>query len=355
MPQCVNNMERKREFDVLRALACLGVVYLHVAAPALRQFDDMLTWHVSNLLTSLCTAAVPIFFMMSGALALGREKTADVNDLFRRRLWRVLVPFAVWTLIMLGYYLWRDGAEAAKKAAENLLSVPVTTPYWFLYAYLPLLLIAPLMRKMVEGMERRHWNYLLLLWLACSVLPHTLPISWRRSWYPGYSLNFLGGMLGYFLLGYRLTQIKYKGKPWQFALAAGVLVLCIAGGTYGMSMRYAVYSELLKSYLSLFVVLLAVCLFLLARSVAETKPNRLCGRGWGVLSNASFGVYLSHPLLMDVIRRAASGETLIAIDSLGVQAWYFAAVAIASVALSRAAEKLPGIGFLLCGSKWKRG
>ncbi len=354
-------MGRKREFDVLRALACLGVVYLHVAAPALRQFDDMLTWHVSNLLTALCTAAVPIFFMMSGALALGRKKTEDLADLFRRRLWRVLIPFAVWTLLMLGYYWWREGAGFALKKAEGLLYAPVTTPYWFLYGYLPLLLIAPFLQKMTDGMSEKHWRYLLGLWLAFSVLPQTLRafLPWSVSsnirWFPGYSLNFLGGMLGYFLLGAWLARVEIKQKPWKFVLAVLVLTLLIAGGTWLASMHRGEYSEQFKSYLSLFVVLLAVTLFLLIRAVVEAYPQRGNGRLWRILANASFGVYLSHPIVMDVLRHVLSGDSLLKIDSLGIQMGYFALVAAASVFVSVAAQKIPVIGYLLCGNTREKG
>lgn len=60
---------RRWDYDLLRVASMVGVVYLHTAAGALRQLGTPL-WHFSNLLSSLATAAVPLFFMLSGALLL---------------------------------------------------------------------------------------------------------------------------------------------------------------------------------------------------------------------------------------------------------------------------------------------
>ena len=52
---------RRWDYDLLRVASMVGVVYLHTAAGALRQLGTPL-WHFSNLLSSLATAAVPLFF-----------------------------------------------------------------------------------------------------------------------------------------------------------------------------------------------------------------------------------------------------------------------------------------------------
>lgn len=57
---------RRWDYDLLRVASMVGVVYLHTAAGALRQLGTPL-WHFSNLLSSLATAAVPLFFMLSAA------------------------------------------------------------------------------------------------------------------------------------------------------------------------------------------------------------------------------------------------------------------------------------------------
>ena len=65
---------RRLDFDLIRAASMAAVVYLHTAAGGLRQSEDMALWHLSNLLSSLAVAAVPLFFMISGALLLGSDR-----------------------------------------------------------------------------------------------------------------------------------------------------------------------------------------------------------------------------------------------------------------------------------------
>ncbi|MBQ3055357.1 MAG: acyltransferase [Oscillospiraceae bacterium] len=351
-------MGRRRDFDLLRVICSIAVVYLHVAAPALRQTANMGVWHVSNFLTAVCTAAVPLFFMISGALALGSDKTADVGDLLKRRLWRIAVPFVVWSAIAVGCLYLRDGKTVAYGALVAAMVRPVITPYWFLYAFLSITMLTPLLRRLVAALDERGWKYLLGLWLVFSVCSSTLRgfMSYSAGqwfgWYAPYSLSFLGGMLGYYLLGHWLANLKVTVKAWKFGLVALVSVLVIAIGTRWASIRIGEYSEQFKSYLALPVVVLAVSLFLLARVLWETKTS---GKVLGKLAGASFGVYLSHPILMDIIRRAASGETLLQITTLPIQAVYFLVVVAASVLLSLIIQELPGLRYLLLGIRRKKG
>ena len=91
---------RRWDYDLLRVASMVGVVYLHTAAGALRQLGTPL-WHFSNLISSLATAAVPLFFMLSGALLLSHPRTAELGTLFRRRLPKVLIPLLAWSGVVI--------------------------------------------------------------------------------------------------------------------------------------------------------------------------------------------------------------------------------------------------------------
>ena len=81
---------RKAGLDLCRILACLAVVTVHTvmlfwdidpAAPA---------WAVWNCLTLVVRLGVPLFFVISGALLLGREKL-DLRRHLRRTLHLILL------------------------------------------------------------------------------------------------------------------------------------------------------------------------------------------------------------------------------------------------------------------------
>ena len=249
---------RRWDYDLLRVASMVGVVYLHTAAGALRQLGTPL-WHFSNLLSSLATAAVPLFFMLSGALLLSHPRTAELGTLFRRRLPKVLIPLLAWSGVVIALAGVLSGPQAALDKLIPLLNTPVMVPYWFLYALVPIYLVSPLLKKMTDGLSEAHWNYLVGLWLIATIGMDTLcdlaPAGpWQSALTVHWTLNldFVGGYLGYFLLGARLARLQKlprRGTLWGVTAASFAV---IAAGTFWLTSRTGVYDERIKSYLHLF-------------------------------------------------------------------------------------------------------
>lgn len=298
-------MKRRRDYDTLRVLSMLGVVYLHVAAGTLHGPCDTPLWYFSNLLSSLATAAVPLFFMISGALLLSDPKSADPSLVLRRRLPRVLVPAVVWSLLVV-FLTWGDlGFDAALQQFLNLPWLAAITPYWFLYALVPMYLLLPFLKRLADHMEPKHWNYLMGLWVFLTLLPHTLqtfiPAPWNGLVTENTTLtvSLLEGYLGYFFLGAYLERVaeKFSRKVlWLICLADWAI---IAVGTWWSTRGTGLYSEDFLSYKNLFAMVLAASLFLLAKSYLE--HGRASGRALKFLSACSFGVYLSHAMAIKVV------------------------------------------------------
>lgn len=294
---------RCQYLDVLRVSSMLAVVYLHTAAPSLRQFDQMPLWHFSNVLTALCTIAVPIFFMISGALLLSSEKTADPCYLLRHRLPRILVPFALWSLVAVLAAVQEASPETAKGMLKGILSTPVITPYWFIYAIVPIYLLSPLLKKLADAMPPTLWRYALLLWFVFSSLIKTmrelLPARYGAllTGNPVYHLSLAGGFAGYFLLGYALSKLQRLPKRNVLWLVTALDLAFIILATWRRSTGE--YTEQFKSYLSVYVVVLSAAVFLLARSYLEGKTLR--SRLLPLLSGISFCVYLVHPRVITLL------------------------------------------------------
>jgi surface polysaccharide O-acyltransferase-like enzyme len=58
---------RKNHLDLLRAIACLSVVMIHVSAEYVVRGSAGADFWLGNLLDSLSRAGVPLFVMISGA------------------------------------------------------------------------------------------------------------------------------------------------------------------------------------------------------------------------------------------------------------------------------------------------
>ena len=347
--------KRRSDYDLLRVLSMLGVVYLHTAAGALRHPENPAVWHFSNLVTALATTAVPLFFMLSGALLLSRPETADPRVIFRRRLPKVLLPLLAWSGIIILLTSRGDPAGAASLLV-NLFHAPVVVPYWFLYALVPMYLLAPLLKKMADGLTPALWRYLLGLWFVLvpglRTLRALLPEGpWRTvlTEHGSFNLLLVGGYLGYFLLGAaleRMERIPARRTLWCAALALYVL---IAAGTAWRTYSSGVYDETFKSYLNLFAPLLSVVLFLLARSYCAQRES---GRALTFFSGISFGVYLAHPKAINLMQQLWYALLHDTVDTVPEQLLLYLAILAGCVAGVSIAAAIPGICYLLTGQRF---
>ncbi len=311
--------------DVLRVLSMLSVVFLHTAAGGLRVNLGSNLWHFSNIFTSIMSTSVPIFFMLSGAMLLSNNKTSSISYTYKKRLPKALVPFIIWSLVAIAYYgivgIYSDGnLTDALKRLKNIVNTPATVHLWFMYALIPLYLLSPVLKKLVDSMSMKLAKYCLLMWfIFSSLLPtlYSLVPSTIRPFFvvsKEYNLNFLNGYIGYFLLGYYLHNYKNKISIKWLSVIILVDTAIISLGSWYKTMASGEYSEIFKVYSRAFVLILSVALFLLVKELISKYPlKRISANVIKFFSALSFGVYLMHNLLIDALARVT---TLIPVYSI---------------------------------------
>ena len=269
-------MEQTRKhiayLDYLRLFSAAGVVYMHTAAAGLRGGVG-LGWHGMNLVTSLAFTAVPLFFMISGFLLLSDERTLEPGVLLRRRLPRLVVPLAVWSAVSVAWDALVARNFSLQFVGGKLLGAlyePVLTPFWFMYTLIVLYVLSPLLCGGVRAMGKSGRRYVLVLAGAVSLkamlkailpdaLDHWLAIDLLNK------LQALGGYLLIFLLGYELGTLEKRVSDKLLAAVAVVTYAVIVIGTWQLTVRRGEYTQSFQAQAAGFEVLLAVCLFLLAK------------------------------------------------------------------------------------------
>ena len=348
-------VKRRFDYDLMRVLSMFGVVYLHTAAGALRHPENAAVWHFSNLITALATTAVPLFFMLSGALLLSRPETADPGVVLKKRLPKILLPLLAWSGLIILLTARGDPAGAASLLG-NLLHNPVVVPYWFLYALVPMYLLAPLLKEMADGLTPVLWRYLLGLWfvlvLGLRTLRAFLPEGiWRTALteHGSFNLIFVGGYLGYFLLGAALERMEHLPSRRTLWAAAGILYILIAAGTAWRTYSSGVYDETFKSYLNPFAALFSVVLFLLARSYLSQRES---GRVLTYFSGISFGVYLAHPKAINLMQHLWYVLLHDTVDTIPDQVLLYLAILAGCVVGVSIAASIPVVCYLLTGQRF---
>ena len=160
----------------------------------------------------VCKGAVPLFFMVSGALLLGKNESG--KDLFQKRILRMILVIVIFSFL---YYMKLVlKGERPFAPFSFLLSLPtdlVYLPYWFLYSYLGVLTILPILRPLAQNMSKNTFWYLIILQILLDCLKPTAWVLW------GYGLcgyyNFSGlfqYVIFYPLIGYGLDQYFSETK-----------------------------------------------------------------------------------------------------------------------------------------------
>ena len=302
-------------FDLLRVISAAGVIFMHTAASGLRagvlDAAPYVTrgWHLMNLVTSFAFTAVPLFFMISGYLLFSDEKTQDVSYLFRRRLPRLLVPLIAWTVL---YAVWlglTDGEGTFFRGflvhLGDALYGPVNVSLWFLYALIVFYILSPFLYAGLHGLTPGgHKLVLGVITLVSlrSALTAVLPDSagGYLRFYVTNSFQALGGNLLLMLLGWYLGNWKKRlPTPLLWGVAAGTWLVIVIG-TYVRTRLNGFYDQAFQTQSAGFEVLLASCVFLLAKQ-REDRPIRLL-RAVPVVP-LLLPIYLMHALVLMVMYR----------------------------------------------------
>lgn len=293
--------------DFLRALACFLVIVNHTNSDVFKSVPiGGVTWYLSIAWYYLSKIAVPLFVMISGACLLGRKESYGRAAL---RALRVAIALVLFSYL---YYLW--GVWLTNWTWSRVFDIPgflaliwarrITDSFWYLYLYIGLMLVLPLLQRMAQGMDRRDSRYLLCLTLgvgsAWPLLAHYVPALALPAYL---DLPLFNVFIGLFFLGHHLRAYPAP-KRWHIPAAAVALALLIAvsvwltrveAGRVAAGERYWFMDERTTPFL--LTTLSAMAVFWLARAAFEGRGVK-SARVWTELGGCAFGAYLMQDWLI---------------------------------------------------------
>lgn len=385
----------KREIwiDWMRVAACFMVILVHSTEPFYLGGDGSLILNQadafwSSFFDSFVRACVPLFVVASSYLQFPLHYSA--GEFFRRRTVRVLIPFVVWLLVYA--FVW---GEPASNLKSLLLNFNYSAGHlWFVYMLIGVYLLMPLLSPWAEKVGKKELQVYLGIWLFTTFIPlirdwvSSEPLAFaygptgipRQALYPlwgeaswnGYGLfYYMSGFIGYLLLG--LYFRKFVGElSWSKTL--GIAIPAWLGGfaiTFGGFLRRvyetsggnfpaegiindAVYWETTWCNDTIGVALMTVAWILLFRKIRN--EGGFYKKVLLPVSKASYGVYLSHILLLVPIGGAvrewlgSGDEGLLGFWTTPVEIVLSAVLAFVAVsALSVLIQKIPKIGKYIMG------
>lgn len=284
------SQKKKIYLEVIRIIAILLVIFNHTDGFIYYTVPGNIVTHLYSLILAiLCRIAVPLFFMVSGALLLGKEES--LSELFRKRIVRMLI---VLVTVSAFYYLFdvargRIAPPGVRDFIFRLLTNRIRDSFWFLYAYIGVLVLLPFFRKVAPFCKGKLVLYLIGLRILADLIVPSLNFGMGIA--VPFDLGFVGDHYYYMLLGYYLDREENErlstGKLTIVLLLSvalsGILVYCIKGisGTYQANV------------LDVFVFLMAPVVFsMIKRLMKGMTKSRQIEKWITAFGSCAFGIYL---------------------------------------------------------------
>lgn len=199
MYKSVNGRERIFYLDFIRAIAIILVVLAHVT----RQFYQNATLSSYKIFCSpfmdFAVLGVPLFLMISGALLLNRDY--EIGSFLKKRYMRVLIPFLFWSIFTIFFKIVFEGQSSGPMSIMELFF----NLYWFVWMILGVYLFIPVINSFIKEYGMKGIEYFLVIW-AITMFLNTI------GQYPFHNLelSYFAGYLGYFVLGYYLSNKNFN-------------------------------------------------------------------------------------------------------------------------------------------------
>jgi len=222
-----NKVGRKVYIDILKILAAFFVIgdHTNIYWCAGDQIKDasMWEWYAASLWGTINHCAVTVFVMCSGALLLGKEES------YKEVIIRIIKFALVLFIFSLFYYLTRNVGNYNVKEFVNLFisGKDNVVSFWYIYMYLALITMLPILRKMVKQFEQKDYFWLFFFTVLCSF---DFIININNDFRLPIFEEFIGiFVLGFYIDKFDINEVLFKVKEKTFFFSTTILLIMDVG------------------------------------------------------------------------------------------------------------------------------
>ena len=151
---------RKIHVDIIRIIAIFFVLYVHTGSHALTHYEiagSRLSGMLAFFIMCLSLTCNALFFMNTGAVLLPKKESIGRVLL---RFAKMAIVVVLFSLLQYAYNYYRLPAIGFRmdEFFKLVYQTNLITQYWFLYAYLALILILPFLRLLAQKMDKEHFQ-----------------------------------------------------------------------------------------------------------------------------------------------------------------------------------------------------
>lgn len=309
-----NPSKRIFYYDVLRALAIIGIVFCHVSVSFVSRDINSPNLYISVFFDCFRDFSIPIFVMLSGALLIGKRDT--LIKFFKKRLSRLFIPFLFWVLVYIIFTSIMSQGFNLDTALKIFFGTAGTlgVHFWFVWmiiiAYVGIFIINKIMQMetKISDFNKKFISILAILSLIYIGMSHYHlfnPYSPRLTYY----ISFLA----YIIIGYFLAKCDFMEKRIDkkyLIMITALFFICSYLWyifCFVVPRSHMVHQFVRLSYFNLLILFMSANAFLLFKYLSKTEAfidmgNNQLGNAFTTISNYSYGIYLIHYLVLYCIK-----------------------------------------------------
>ena len=332
--------------DLARAVCAAGVIVIHVFAgfdlsvvPPLR----LALWQTLQIV--LGRFAVPAFLLITGYLTLDPMRTVDLDKVKAhvKRLLLILGTFGLAFCIIEAFATKGISLSSVARAIYALLCGNSWDHMWYLYVLLGLWLLMPLWRYLATNATQTEYRWILLVLFICTLCVYC--IDWV-IWIDLYSPLAIGIPAPFYLLmgGYVRRFVPNRVPRLREAALASLVILVVLAAGYTVARgEMAVY---FVHYSNPLIAVLALAVLDELRNLdIEALREHPAWIAVELISRESLGIYILHPVLINLAYKALGGTPAAMPPLWGVIVW--ACALLFGYGASRLLRELPFFDELL--------
>ena len=295
----------KRYIDYLRVISMLSVVMIHICTTAMTDFDDGIGTYKGALfvsVTNLLHFAVPVFFMISGALLLNPKKEMTLEKLLKKYLLKyacVIIVFC-WAFAWIEIVFDQHDIQLAYflQSFLNMLQGKTWAHMWYMYTLIGVMLILPILRWIVMMAKGKEITYLIAVFgFFLSVLPFFNRITGFNA---GIQFPISSVYIFHMLLGYWIDTgtIRWSRRT------SGIIITCCSALLITASCLHVIKNAgtgFVGDYTSPVMIIYSAALFMLLKNTEFSAETQATGRtakivrggGWNFYQGVHSGYTLS--------------------------------------------------------------
>lgn len=291
--------------EFVRIISFVLVIAIHVTNYYCRAYGEVSQgeYLFSLIIDAIARISVPCFFMISGALLLGREESLEKQG---NRLLRFIIVLAIWSLI---YYLWNTFFMKTSYDLTQILYRPVEAHLWYLYAMIPIYVVLPFLQIMCRGMSMKLDRAFFFVSTLAILFNFGLYLADAEAYYDmpliGDRIYMYYVFIGYFIYKYR-KHITIS--PGILMTVATFCMTTVIGLTWFITIKMGAHYEDLLTYGNPLIALTAMAffLFMIRLKNGNISVGTKCEKVVKLLGECSFGIYLIHILFLDAYKKYVS-------------------------------------------------